>query len=64
MKEAYRKNKALLANPSESVPRAGDVVFMMRVRGRLSRTHETRAAVDQAVIALLLELQQHLAEKP
>ena len=62
MKEAYRKNKLLLAGPSG--PASADVVFMLRVRGSLSRTLSSRSGVDQAVVALLKELHHYLADKP
>ena len=64
MKEAYRKNKHLLANPFEPTPRSAEVVFMLRVRGRLPHTPGSRAAVDQALVALLMELHHHLSGKP
>jgi hypothetical protein len=41
-----------------------DVVFMIRVRERLSRTQASRSSIDQAMTALLKELHQHLSDKP
>jgi hypothetical protein len=43
---------------------SADVVFMVRVRERLSRAPDSRAAIDQAMNALLKELHQHLSDKP
>jgi hypothetical protein len=34
------------------------------VRGRLPHTPGSRAAVDQALVALLMELHHHLSGKP
>jgi hypothetical protein len=64
MKEAFRKNKHLIDSPSVQSQAPIDVVFMVRVRERLSRTRGSHTAIDQAMIALLKELHQHLSEKP
>jgi hypothetical protein len=64
MKEAYRKNKHILVNPSVPMLESIDVVFMVRVRERLPRTRGSRAAIDQAMTTLLKELHQHLSDKP
>jgi ribonuclease P protein component len=64
MKEAYRKNKYLLDDASGESSEPLDVVFMVRVRDRLSRARGSHAAIDQAMIALLKELHQHRLEKP
>ena len=63
MKEAYRKNKLLLAGSSERAVVSADVVFMLRVRGRLSRKQDSRSGVDQAIVALLRELHHYLADE-
>jgi len=63
MKEAYRKNKNLLVDFTSPGSGSVDVVFMLRVRGALSRSPQSRAAIDQAVVALLKELHSHLSEK-
>ncbi|MCX6132467.1 MAG: ribonuclease P protein component [Ignavibacteriales bacterium] len=64
MKEAYRKNKNLLIDSLVPAQKSTDIVFMLRVRGRLSRMENARAAIDQAIVALLKELHHHLSEKP
>jgi hypothetical protein len=64
MKEAYRRNKHLIADPSAPIVEPVDVVFMLRVRERLSRIQGSHAAIDQAMIALLKELRLHLSDKP
>lgn len=64
MKEAYRKNKNLLIGSLTPAQKCTDIVFMLRVRGELSRTEKARGAIDQAIVALLKELHHHLSEKP
>ena len=64
MKEAYRKNKNLLVDSSGPKSQPVNIVFMLRVRGELSRAQDSRAVVDQAIVALLKELHHHLSEKP
>jgi len=64
MKEAYRKNRNILVNPSGPGLKPVNLIFMLRVRGDLSRSRDSRAAVDQAIVALLKELHQNLSEKP
>ncbi|TSA17351.1 hypothetical protein D4R75_12365 [bacterium] len=64
MKDAYRKNKAILTNPLTPATQAMSVVFMLRVRGRLSRAPGSHATIDQAIVDLLKELRPHLSEKP
>jgi len=64
MREAYRRNKHLIANPSRPKLESIDVVFMLRVRDRLSRTQASRTSIDQAMTTLLNELHQHLSDKP
>lgn len=64
MKEAYRRNKQLLDSPPTAIARPVDVVFMVRVRERLLRARGSHSALDEAMIALLKELHQHLSEKP
>lgn len=64
MKDAYRKNKALLTNLPMPATQAMSVVFMLRVRGRLSRAPGSHAAIDQAIVDLLKELRPHLSKKP
>jgi ribonuclease P protein component len=64
MKEVYRKNKNILIGSLVPAQKATDIVFMLRVRGQLSRTENARAAIDQAIVALLKELHHHLSEKP
>ena len=64
MKEAYRRNKHLIAHPSVPTPVPIDIVFMIRVRERLLRAPEFRAAIDQAMTTLLKELHVHLSDKP
>lgn len=63
MRDAYRKNKALLTNPSIAETQAMSVVFLLRVRGRLSRAPGSHAAIDQAIVDLLKELRLHRSEK-
>jgi ribonuclease P protein component len=63
MKEAYRRNKAVLTDPDASSHNIS-LVFMMRVRGRLPRQRASRIAIEQAVISLLKDLHHHLFEKP
>jgi ribonuclease P protein component len=64
MKEAYRKNRSLLSHRSELMHGAMDAVFLLRVRGGLPRRRDLRMSVDQAMVALLKELHQHLSKKP
>jgi hypothetical protein len=63
MKDAYRKNKDLLTNLPGQATQAMSVVFMLRVRGRLSRAPGSHATIDQAMVDLLKELRPHLSEK-
>jgi RNase P protein component len=63
MKEAYRANKALLRDPLLPKPHAVNIVFLLRVRGDLPRRKEIRESINQAMVTLLKELHQHLAEK-
>ena len=63
MKEAYRRNKTILIGSAPSDWRSVNLVFMMRVRGRLPRKRDSRMAIGQAMISLLKELHHHLFEK-
>jgi hypothetical protein len=64
MKEAYRKHKSLLVDPAMPGSGAVEIVFLLRVRGALSRAVESRVAIDKALVALLKELHHQLSEKP
>jgi len=64
MKEAYRRNKGIIAHSSVPMAESVDVVFMLRVRQRLSRTQASRISIDQAMATLLKDLDQHLSDKP
>ncbi len=64
MKEAYRRNKHILDQLASGDSESIDVVFMIRVRERMSRARGSHAALDQAMISLLKELHQHLSGKP
>ena len=63
LKEAYRRNRHILVNPATARSEPTDVVFMVRVRDRLLRSAGSHATFDQAIIALLKELCQHLSYK-
>jgi ribonuclease P protein component len=63
MKEAYRRNKTILTGSGPSGVQSANLVFMMRVRGRLPRNRDARMAIEQAMISLLKELHHHLFEK-
>jgi hypothetical protein len=63
MREAYRKNKYLVVNPSAPMSESVDVVFMVRVREQLSHSPTFHDAIDQAMITLLKELRHHLSDK-
>jgi ribonuclease P protein component len=64
MREAYRRNKEIFTGSVTSTSQNVNLVFMMRVRGRLARDSNSRRSIEQAVIFLLKELQHHLFEKP
>lgn len=63
MKEAYRRNKTILTGSAPPSWRGVNLVFMMRVRGRLPKKRDSRMAIEQAMISLLTELHHHLFEK-
>ena len=64
MKEAYRRNRIILTGSAPSSSRNANLVFMIRVRGRLPRNRDSRMAIEQAMVSLLRELRHHLFEKP
>ncbi len=63
MREAYRRNKTLLDDAASAFPLAAGIVFLLRVRGRLSRQKNSYVAIEQAMIFLLKELRRQLAGK-
>jgi hypothetical protein len=64
MREAYRKNKAVLSRASFVVGGAPSLVFMVKVPRNVPRPREFRTAIDQAIIGILNDLNQRLAARP